>query len=340
MTPRERVLATLEFANPDRAPRDLWALPWVSFDRPDDLKALLAKYPTDFMGVSVLGKADKAVGEFGRMPGCTDEWGCRFELAEDGVVGEVKHPPLADWSALAKLKPPMEMIQRGGVDKANQACQENLAGAKKWVNCGATLRPFERIQFLRGSENLYLDLGYETAELRKLLEMVHDFYLRELELVLKSDCDGVVYMDDWGSQQALLISPAQWRSIFKPLYKQYNDMIHKAGKKVFFHSDGHIAAIYPDLIEIGVDAQNSQLFCMDMEELGRKYRGKITFWGEIDRQHVMPTNDVPTVQAAVRRVRKALDDGRGGVIAQCEWGKNVNREAVEAVYATWDEGRT
>ena len=88
-----------------------------------------------------------------------------------------------------------------------------------------------------------------------------------------------------------------------------------------------------------MDALNSQLFCMDIEELGRRFRGQITFWGEIDRQHVLPFGTADDVRAAVRRVRAALDDGRGGVIAQCEWGIGVKAENIAAVYETWDEPR-
>jgi uroporphyrinogen decarboxylase len=149
--------------------------------------------------------------------------------------------------------------------------------------------------------------------------------------------DGISFMDDWGSQHTLLISPKLWREFYKPLYAEYCRMIHAAGKFVFYHSDGHIFDIIPDLIEIGVDALNSQLFCMDIEEIGRRYRGQVTFWGEIDRQHVMPFGTVAEVQAAVQRVRAALDDGRGGVIAQCEWGIDVSAENVAAVFAAWEE---
>ncbi|MEM3515676.1 MAG: hypothetical protein QW281_03350, partial [Saccharolobus sp.] len=102
-------------------------------------------------------------------------------------------------------------------------------------------------------------------------------------------------------------------------------------------SDGHIEAIYPDLIEIGIDAINSQLFCMNIEELGRKYRGKVTFWGEIDRQYILPFGTVEEVRSAVRRVRKALDTGRGGVIAQCEWGLKDPKENIEAVFEEWNK---
>ena len=151
--------------------------------------------------------------------------------------------------------------------------------------------------------------------------------------------DGVSFMDDWGTQRALLISPPLWRELFKPLYREYCEILHAAGKWAFFHSDGHIAAIYPDLIEIGVDAVNSQLFCMDLEELGRRYGGQITFWGEIDRQGVLPWGTPEQVREAVRRVRRALDRGRGGVIAQCEWGINDPYENIEAVFAAWEEPR-
>ena len=126
-----------------------------------------------------------------------------------------------------------------------------------------------------------------------------------------------------------------WREIFKPLYKDYCDIIHSAGKSVFFHSDGFIEPIIEDLIEIGVDALNAQLFCMDIEELGRKYGGRLTFWGEIDRQHVLPFGTTEDVDKAVTRVRTALDHGKGGVIAQCEWGKDNDLPNIEQVYQSW-----
>jgi len=68
-----------------------------------------------------------------------------------------------------------------------------------------------------------------------------------------------------------------------------------AGKKIFMHSDGHTLDIYPDMVELELDAFNSQIFCMGVQELA-PFAGKITFWGEIDRQHVDKC-----LSAAVRR---------------------------------------
>jgi uroporphyrinogen-III decarboxylase len=193
------------------------------------------------------------------------------------------------------------------------------------------------MQYLRGTEALYMDMAYGLDEVLRLRDMVHAYNMQNLALLCETDVDGISFMDDWGSQQNLLIAPTLWRELFKPLYAEYCRVAHDAGKFVFMHSDGQISQIYPDLIEIGIDALNSQLFCMDIEELGRRYQGKITFWGEIDRQQVLPFGTPDDVRSAVRRVRAAIDAGTGGVIAQCEWGIGVPRANVEAVFETWLE---
>jgi hypothetical protein len=74
---------------------------------------------------------------------------------------------------------------------------------------------------------------------------------------------------------------------------------------------------------------------MNIEDLGAKYKGKITFWGEIDRQHLLPFGTPEQVKEGVRRVRRALDDACGGVIAQCEWGIKDPAENVAAVFEAW-----
>jgi uroporphyrinogen decarboxylase len=155
-----------------------------------------------------------------------------------------------------------------------------------------------------------------------------------MELWVKTDVDALMYMDDWGSQQALLIDPSVWREIFKPLYRDYIQIAHGAGKKIFMHSDGYTLDIYPDMIELGLDAFNTQLFCMGVESLA-PFAGKITFWGEIDRQHLLPEGSIDDIQKAVEKVHKALWR-TGGCIAQCEFGAGAKPENVREVFAHWD----
>jgi len=332
MTGRERMRAALTFSGPDRPPRDLWALPYVSLFRKDELDAVLREWPLDIQRPEMTpGSDDRVVRAVDKVGTYADDWGSVWQVGEPGVVGEVKQPALADWSDLATFQPPWHLIRRRDLSHVNHACDES----ELFMLSDVTARPFERLQFLRGTQDLFVDLAYDTAEFRALLEMVHEFYLEDIRNWCASNVDGIFFMDDWGSRSSLLIHPDTWRTVFKPLYREYCDLIHGAGKFAFFHTDGHTEAIYGDLIEVGIDAINSQLFTMDIEALATRYRGRVTFWGEMDRQHVMPFGSTGDVREAVLRVRRALDDGSGGVIAQCEWGKDNPRENVEAVFAAW-----
>ncbi len=336
MTPRERVIAALELRGPDRAPRDLWCLPGVEMFRAEELARMRELWPADIASAGApYGRPALAAGTPYRRGTYTDEWGCLWEVQQDGVVGEVKGPPLADWAALDRFRPPREILD-GDWSRADA----RRAATDRFILAGTSVRPFERMQFLRGSENLFLDMGWADQRFLRLRSLVHEFFLEELALWAGRDVDGISFMDDWGAQGSLLVSPALWREHFKPLYAEYAKVIRAAGKYVFFHSDGFIESIIPDLVEIGIQALNCQLFCMDIESLARRHRGRVTFWGEIDRQHILPFGSQADVRAAVRRVRSAFDDGRGGLIAQCEWGVRDPFENVSAVFDEWSRPGT
>lgn len=91
------------------------------------------------------------------------------------------------------------------------------------------------------------------------------------------------------------------------------------------------------LIDLGLDAVNSQLFCMGLENL-EQFRGKITFWGEIDRQHLLPEGTPADIDRAVEAVYKTLWKD-GGCIAQCEFGPGAKPENVYQVFKAWENIR-
>ena len=76
---------------------------------------------------------------------------------------------------------------------------------------GGWISLFERMQYLRGTENLFMDTLIESPEYFKLMEIVEDFYNTYLDEWLKLEVDGIIFGDDWGSQRSLLISPETWR---------------------------------------------------------------------------------------------------------------------------------
>jgi len=238
----------------------------------------------------------------------------------------VKNPQLKDWAQARNLRFPRERLE---VDLA--AVSAFCRGTDRFVLAGTCPRPFERLQFLRGSENLYLDLNQPSRELLEFLERLHAFYMEELEIWAGTEVDALTFMDDWGSQRSLLVAPQLWRDLFKPLYADYISLAHDHGKHAFMHSDGHITEIIPDLIEIGLDAVNSQVFCMGVEELGERFAGEITFWGELDRQQILPRGTPAEVRDAALKMRDALYRD-GGLIAQCEFGPGARPENIRAFF--------
>jgi uroporphyrinogen-III decarboxylase len=184
-------------------------------------------------------------------------------------------------------------------------------------------------------ENALVDVMKERADFMSLLERIHHHYLAEAEAWVSTEVDALAIMDDWGCQHSLLVAPDQWRRLFKPLYREYSEIAHRHGKYVFMHSDGNIIEILDDLIEVGIDAINAQIFCMGIEELGRRFRGRVTFWGEIDRQHLLACGTPEQVADAVASVYENLY-ADGGVIAQCEFGPGAQPDNVRQVFAAWE----
>lgn len=326
-TPRELVTEALEFRSPRRLPRQMWILPWARSRYPQALEAIEADFPQDITTIPFLcsepvpgGGNAHAVGTF------VDAWGCEFENLQDGIIGQVKNPQLQDWAQARDLRFPRERLEVD-LDAVSTFCRDT----DRFVLAGTCPRPFERLQFLRGSENLYLDLNRPPPELLDFLERLHAFYMEELEIWVRTEVDALTFMDDWGSQRSLLVAPEMWKEIFKPLYADYIALAHAHGKHAFMHSDGHITEIVPDLIEIGLDAVNSQVFCMGVEELGERFAGEITFWGELDRQQILPRGTPAEVREAAMRMRHALHRD-GGLIAQCEFGPGARPENIRAYF--------
>jgi len=342
MKPRTLVIKTLNFDNPERTPRHLWTLPLAQKMYPDYLIKIAEDFPDDIISAPPLYKnvnpntinSYNWDGEAYSKGSFLDDWGCTFEKIQEGLWGEVKKPLIESWNDIDKVNIPYHYLDIKK-DEINSFCKESdkfIIAPPLPVDLP---RPFERMQFLRGTAELYMDLIDLPQQLTILIEKIHDFYLKVIDSWCSLNIDGFMFMDDWGSQNSLLISPELWRKIFKPLYSDYVKAVHDKGKYILFHSDGNITEIFGDLVEIGIDAVNSQVFCMDMEDLGKKYSGKITFWGEIDRQHILPLGSPEEIEKSAKRVHSCFYSN-GGVIAQCEFGPWAKPENIYKVFEVWN----
>jgi len=173
---------------------------------------------------------------------------------------------------------------------------------------------FEKAWFLRGMENLLVDMAVHEDYCEALFERIVTADLSMLEMMLSADVDGVLLGCDWGSQQALLMGPEFWHRYIGPRHARMFKRIRQAGKYAFLHSCGDIFAVLPDVVDMGVQVLNPvQPECMDIATIKSRFGDKLAFWGGISTQQTLPMGSPDDVRREVRAVA-ALLGARGGYI--------------------------
>nr|MDD6335238.1 hypothetical protein [bacterium] len=137
MTSRQLVWDTLEGCNhTGRVPRQIWFLPWAGFHYPRQALQLRRDFPDDILAAPVCyGDAPRTVGNPYAAGYYIDEWGCRFENIQPGVIGEVKAPILAGedgWQQAGRVHLPVEWLTFDR-DAVNAFC----AGKDRFITAGA-----------------------------------------------------------------------------------------------------------------------------------------------------------------------------------------------------------
>ncbi len=314
MDGRERYVRALTFDGPDRVPVMHHTLDGARRVHGPALDRLYQEYPADVLGPSSFNDCPR--GRWADGAATFDDWGCRWLWSTPDHMGQVVSSPLADWSALDAYRAPDPAKGAEALRALRQAV--SLEGHRRFVFAdGGEL--FQRMFFLRGFENLLIDLLEDRAEVYALRDLVLGHCLARIGLLADSGVvDGIIVRDDWGSQTSLMVSPQIWRRLFKPAYARIVAAIHAAGAYASLHSDGMIAEILPDLLELGWDELNPQVHVMGIEKAGRELGGRVCVRADIDRQQTLPRGSPHDVAALVHRLFDAFGRCGGGYAG---WGE-------------------
>ncbi len=243
-----------------------------------------------------------------------DEWGCGWERTDVQNMGQVKGHPLADWASVKSFVFP---------DADNPAFYKGMEQFfevdEEIYRCtGIFMLLFERMHALRGFENTLLDLCAEPERIGWLADRIVDFNLgiiRNIHQRFGNQIHGFSFTDDWGTERDLFISPELWAAFFKPRYKRIFDACHACGWHVWMHSCGKVNDIIEHLIEIGLDVINlQQPRALGIEEIGKRYRGRICFESLCDIQHTLPFKGEAEIRDEARLLLEHWATPEGGFI--------------------------
>lgn len=233
-----------------------------------------------------------------------DLWGCRWDTIYTNM-GQVKGHPLERWENLKDYSWPDP--DAPGMFDHILGNLRNLDG--KYVQAGLGNGLFERAHFLRGFSNWMEDLYMNPKEAHDLIERILWFQIGLIRNYGKFDgIHSVSMCDDWGTQANVFISVPLFREFYKSRYKRLFNEAHSFGFTFYLHTCGKVNDYIEEWIDCGLDAiELQQPRALGIEEISRRYRGRICFSAPCDIQATLPNGD----KEAIRREAKLLIDTWG-----------------------------
>ena len=350
MTSRERVVSALNHQEPDRVPLDIgggssttmvvesyerlkseWGIPGETrimnkafrLARLDE--AVMQRLGSDTRPLTVRGPLDWTP-PYAEPGFFVDLWGVTWRQAFYGdgcYYWELYGNPLrnATIQDLEKYHWP-DPLDPGFTLGLEEEVKQLYYGTDYAILADGGFKSFwEMAYMLRGLEQLLTDLVQNPEFVNALLEKLLGLNIKGTGKFL--DIAGPYIQairagDDLATQRGPMMSPKSYRAQLKPYYKRYFDFVKsKTDAKIFYHSCGNVSAFVDDLAEIGVEALNPvQVSAMgDTAALKERYGEKVSFWGSIDTQHVLPNGTPDEVEQEVRHRIRDLGPGGGLVVA-------------------------
>ena len=179
---------------------------------------------------------------------------------------------------------------------------------------------FELAWHLTGMEHYLIGMAGDDAWIDALTDRVEAWSTGLASQLVRLGVDAIWFGEDLGTQTSVLISPDSWRRMFRPRYERMIEVLRVINPEliVIMHSDGAVAPLLEDFIEMGIDVYNPvqpNVPGSDPEELKSKYGGRIAFFGGIDQQELLPSGDKTAIRSEMIRRASILGEGGGYLMA-------------------------
>jgi uroporphyrinogen decarboxylase len=333
MKPRERVEMALSHQEPDRCPMQISFTPEFAVRLRQDME-LQGRAVHNPHGGGNTYELERALGEDLLLTSVgwansyymddkpyVDEWGIGWSIHPyetpfgAGHYTEITSHPLAGDESIGGYQPPDPNRPELYAD-AEQVVRDFKD--EYWIVGVTVTTIFETAWALRGLEQMLIDMAVDPDLADHLLDIPYQYHLTAAKRLVELGVDMIWTGDDVGAQHDMLISPRMWRRYLKPRMANFIAELKaiNPGVKVAYHSDGNVARIIPELVEIGLDVLNPiQPACMDPAEIKRQVGDRLSFWGTVDEQHTLPFGSPADVQREVRERLETVGEGGGLILA-------------------------
>ena len=190
-----------------------------------------------------------------------------------------------------------------GMHKA-QAGEDKLMAA--FMPCGI----FEQCHFLMGFEDTLTNLYEHPQEMHELIDYITEYRIKYAKLLIDNFHPDMIFShDDWGTKNALFMSPEMWREFFKEPYRKLYGYIRERGCIALHHADSYLAPIVEDMAEIGIQVWQGVLPENDIPALQQRLKGRMVLMGGIGAAIDRPDSTEEEIREYVRQALQSYCPG-------------------------------
>ncbi|MBN1445293.1 MAG: hypothetical protein JW957_04210 [Candidatus Omnitrophica bacterium] len=200
--------------------------------------------------------------------------------------------------------PPAEGFDASGMKGKVKKAHEEGRVAMTWTG-----HMYEYAWQVRGYEQFLLDMVDNPDWCDYILDRFMERNLNIAVLAAKAGVDIITTGDDIANQNSLMFSKSMWRNFIRDKWAKVYAAAReiKPDIKIWYHSDGNVMEIVPEMIEIGLTILNPvQPECMDLVKLKKQYGKQLVFDGTVGTQTTMPFGSPEEVKRVVRERKKEL----------------------------------
>ncbi len=244
------------------------------------------------------------------MPPMKDRWGTTILWPE----GEVANMPLVNnetkvikditsWRDFAKVPDLIANCSQDEIWEPYLKRASEIDRNEELVMAYAPTGVFERLHFLMGFEDTFINLMTEPEAMMDLCEAIGEYRYKGMKLIADhAKPDILLSHDDWGSKTNLFIRPEIWREFIKPQYIKSYQYLHDNGVIIMHHSDSFLEQIVEDMVDLHIDIWQGVLPQNDIVSLQKRLNGRMALMGGLDAAVVdRPDSTEEEIRTETRR---------------------------------------
>ena len=319
MTPKQNMLETIRWGNPEYVP--------------------LSSLASAAVGMPIINMIEQPLRQSGY-----DGFGVYWHVTPEGSISDSSHfmfEDIADWKEHVKF-PDLDAIDFQAISQMELA---NIDREQKLVCAMGLTGIFERMVAFMGFENTLCALVEDPEGCMEFFEAVTEFRIRLINKLIDAyDPDIYIYFDDVATANSLFMSPETYRKVIKPFHKKIVEAVTSRGVIFEMHVCGKCEELLEDYIEIGATMWHSAQTMNDLPGILKRCRGRLIVEGGWDTSGPCSYNDSTEeqVRAEVRRCISEYGQNGGFILTPVlmnERGNSliVGDKRLEYVRDEWEK---